>query len=171
MKKVLKFIMNDLEEIILGILLTCMVIVVFLATLGRYTGLYTMSFSDELSRYCMICLIFLGISVGAKKSAHFEGTAVVGLLPSKLQQVVGFIKTAVVVCFNLAIAYYGTILIRQQLSSQQTSPALNLPMWIMYAVVTLGCILMAIGYGYSQFKKFAGMGKKADTENQLPEPK
>ena len=48
-----------LEKGIGGALLLLMLVVVFFATVGRYTGLYNMSWSDEAARYLMIWFVFL----------------------------------------------------------------------------------------------------------------
>ena len=48
-----------LEKGIGGALLLLMLVVVFFATVGRYTGLYNMSWSDEAARY-RLCFSWRG---------------------------------------------------------------------------------------------------------------
>ena len=58
MKKIIDF-LDNFEEKIITIILPLMVIVVFMATFFRYTGLANFPWAEELSRYLMIWIVFL----------------------------------------------------------------------------------------------------------------
>ena len=61
-----------LEKGIGGALLLLMLVVVFFATVGRYTGLYNMSWSDEAARYLMIWFVFLLAGLSAFRGEMFS---------------------------------------------------------------------------------------------------
>ena len=60
-----------LEKGIGGALLLLMLVVVFFATVGRYTGLYNMSWSDEAARYLMIWFVFLLAGLSAFRAVSY----------------------------------------------------------------------------------------------------
>lgn len=62
LRKVFRILVK-LERAIGAILLFTILAVVFVATVGRYTSLYRVLFSEELSRFCMIWLVFIGAAV------------------------------------------------------------------------------------------------------------
>ena len=55
MKKVLDG-FSKVVEVLLVIMMVAMMAVVFLATVGRYSQLYTIAWSEEFARYCMLVL-------------------------------------------------------------------------------------------------------------------
>mgnify|MGYP003253811656 FL=1 len=59
------------EEILLVVLMVIMCAVIFIATVARFTGLFVIPWAEELARYCMIWVIFLGIGVAACNGEHF----------------------------------------------------------------------------------------------------
>ena len=72
-----------IEKGIGGALLLLMMGLVFFATVGRYTGLYNMAWSDEASRYCMIWSVFIVAGLSAQRGQMFSIDVVSEKLPLK----------------------------------------------------------------------------------------
>ena len=64
-------------EALLVILMVCMMVVVFLATVGRYSHLFSIAWSEEFARYCMIGIVYFGLMLASRTDSHF----VVEILP------------------------------------------------------------------------------------------
>ena len=60
MKKILKFLNDYLEETICIILMSVMTIIIFIQVIMRYVMHNSLSWSEELARYCFIWLIYIG---------------------------------------------------------------------------------------------------------------
>lgn len=163
----MKKFLTNLDNNIIGLLLGFMTVLIFVATVCRYTGVYNFVIADELSRYCLIWMIFLGISVGAKSGSHFAVTIVTEKLPSFLKKVVSVVRIIVVVAFNCTIAVQSFKLITQALRQHQTSPSMNAPMEIVYLALPLGCVLMAINYGIHGFQTIRGKAEDGNGEADL----
>jgi len=135
--------LDKLEENILAVLLPAMVIIVFLGTLGRYSGLYSMAWYEEAARYIMIWMVFIGIGAGAMKNAHFVVELVYMIMPAKLHKYIRFAVLLIVLFFNTTVAILSLRLVKGLYQMQQTSPSLGLPMWTVYLAIPVGCFLMA----------------------------
>ena len=71
MKKLLK-VFNSLEEIIAGSLFGVMCITILCQMFSRIFLKKALLFSEEISRFCYIWVVFLCISLGEKKFEHFN---------------------------------------------------------------------------------------------------
>ena len=136
---------DNLEEYAILVLLPLMTLIVLAATLGRYTMWYSMFWGEEAARYCMVFLGYFGIALAMKRRAHIGVTAVTDMVRSKTgKQAVLALQSALILCFCAIISYFVLTLIIKQASIGQTSPSINMPMWIPYAAVPTGMVLLAI---------------------------
>ena len=136
---------DNLEEYVILILLPLMTLIVLAATLGRYTMWYSMFWGEEAARYCMVFLGYFGIALAMKRRAHIGVTAVTDRVRSKTgKKIVLAIQSVLILCFCAIISYFVLTLIVKQASIGQTSPSINMPMWIPYAAVPTGMVLLAI---------------------------
>lgn len=140
----MKKVIDNFEEIFLAILLPCMCIIVFANTVGRYTGLFALDWADESARYMMIWLVFLGISAAAKKNAHFAVGVIFLVTPRKLHIPIRFFILALVLIFTVTATILGFQYALRLYTMGQISPALAIPMWVMYGTIPVGCCLMTI---------------------------
>jgi len=63
---------NRILEFSLVFLLALMLIVIFVATVGRFTEIIIIDWAEELARYSMIWIVFIGIIIGAKGRRAFR---------------------------------------------------------------------------------------------------
>lgn len=139
-RKIDKIIFN-IENLSAGIAYAIMVVVVFVGVILRYLVKTPNLYGEEVSRYLMVMSVFLGIAAGCRQKVHLSVELFVSLFPSILKKVITvFVRTLVVVTYGY-MSYAGIEMVRQMKMLGQTSPALRLPMWIMYAVITAGFVL------------------------------
>lgn len=156
MEKFKKF-MDDFEGNIIGWLLPLMCAVVFIATFGRYTKLFMLSWGDELARYLMIWIVFIGIGAAARTGEHFAVTAFVNKMPRPVQKALIVVQSVIVAAFCAFVTYWMVFIMNKQVAMGQKSPSLHWPMWLMYASVAIGCVLMMVRYcihGFHLLKTF-----------------
>ncbi|WP_308215409.1 TRAP transporter small permease subunit [Sinobaca sp. H24] len=67
--KVLRYLDEHLEEVLLVIFTLTMVIVIGLQVFMRFVLSSSLGWSEELARYCFIWLVYIGISYGVKNNA------------------------------------------------------------------------------------------------------
>ncbi len=61
---------DNFEEYALLLLFPLMVAVVFTATLARYLNLFPMFWGEEVARYIMVFMAYIGAGLGMREGAH-----------------------------------------------------------------------------------------------------
>jgi C4-dicarboxylate transporter DctQ subunit len=136
---------DNLEEYCILVLFPLMVSVVLIATFARYSRLFTMFWGEELARYSMVYLGYLGIALAMKRRAHIGVTALTDMAKTKsAKQTILAAQTLVILTFCVIISVFLFSIISRQVDMGQTSPALELPIWVPYGGVPVGMILLAI---------------------------
>lgn len=107
----------------------------------RYILKISLSFTEELARFLFIWITFLGTAMALKKHQHVNMDLLVGLFPEALREVVNLVITLLVECTYLMMVYSGIRVMMKTMN--QTSPAMNLPMAVVYAAVPVSMLIMA----------------------------
>jgi C4-dicarboxylate transporter DctQ subunit len=135
---------DNLEEYLILLLLPSMTAVVLAATLARYTEWFSMFWGEELARYMMVYLGYLGIALAMKRQVHIGVTALTDKVQSrKGKRILLLFQTLIILLFCGVISKFLFSIIARQHSIGQVSPALEIPIWIPYAAVPLGMLLLA----------------------------
>ena len=135
--------LDNIEEYILLVLFPLMVIVVFVATCVRYLTVMSLPWAEEVARYSMVWIAYIGASLGIKRNAHLGVEAVLLRLPQGTRKYFDYLRYLIIILFNVLIAYYTFQIIQSQISTEQVSPSLRIPMWFAYGAVPVGAVLMA----------------------------
>lgn len=143
---------NNLEEVVLVVLFPIMVVTIFVATMIRYLSTLSLVWAEELARYCMVWIGFIGASLGIQKNAHIGVEAIVSRLPERYKPHLSIFRTAVIVLFNILILIFSLQIIWSQIQTEQVSPALRIPIGIAYGAIPVGMVLMILR-GIQGFKQ------------------
>ena len=135
--------LDNIEEYILLVLFPLMVIVVFVATCVRYLTVMSLPWAEEVARYSMVWIAYIGASLGIKRNAHLGVEAALLLLPKGTRKYFDYLRYLIIILFNVLIAYYTFQIIQSQISTEQVSPSLRIPMWFAYGAIPVGSVLMA----------------------------
>ncbi len=142
--KFLKLLDDKLEMSICIVLMSTMSLLLFVQVIMRYVFGSSLSWSEELARYIFIWLIYLGISYGAKIMKHIKIEAALGLFPKRFRPYVVIIGDLIFLAFAIFITYTAYGVVKKQILLGQTSPAIGIPMWIVYSAPMVGFALTAI---------------------------
>lgn len=156
----LKWIDANLEAVIVTILLLSMSFLVGLQVVMRYVFHNSLSWSEELARYMFIWLVYVGISYGVKRNRHICIDFVHDILPSKGAAVLSMLADLIFFAFALLAVKYGSNIVSRVVFSTQTSPALEIPMWLVYSAVPVGFGLVCLRLLQSLFLKISHFAKK-----------
>ena len=138
--------LNSFEEYALAFLLPFMCVVIFVSTFCRFTNILIIPWAEELARYCMIWILFLGASASAKKGEHFCVTAFTMLMPQHVQRALFVVRMILMAGFMIFVSRFCIVILKNQMMMGQVTPSLKWPMWFMYTAVLVGCISMLIRY-------------------------
>jgi len=141
-KKTIK-IMDWISYALLIIFSSAMVISTFLQVIFRYLFNSPLFWSEELSRYCFVWVVFVGAAIAMKRGAHIGVDYFEMKLPSRFKN---YLKIAVniLIIFFLVITIYQSMLV-VIVNMSQCSPAMKIPMGLIYLAIPVGLSLM-LGY-------------------------
>ena len=134
-------IVNFLVEHVVAVLMGLMTVVVFLQVVFRLIS-GSLPWSEELARYVMIFMVYLGASVGVKMKNHIAVEFVVNQLPGKWRMVVEILADILMLICFAVIIHFGLSVVR--VTMMQKSPVLRVKMGYVYFSIVLGGILMCL---------------------------
>jgi TRAP-type C4-dicarboxylate transport system permease small subunit len=132
------------EEYVLFVLLAVAVLAVAMQIFMRFVLGSSLTWSEELARYCFIWLIYVGIAYGVKKNRHITLDIVYDVLSEKAKKVMLLTSCLLFGCFAIAVIYYGQVVVSQIATYSQKSPAMGLNMAYVYAAAPFGMVLAFI---------------------------
>ncbi|MFZ5688817.1 MAG: TRAP transporter small permease [Bacillota bacterium] len=132
--------LNRILEFVVMILFIIMVILVFAQVYTRFLTNNSLTWSEELSRFIMIWMVFLASSLTYKKRAHITVENIVNLLSPPAKSVARKIAHVLMLIFVIII-FWGAYMILPTVSMQK-SPANNIVMAYVYAVIPLSMLLI-----------------------------
>lgn len=131
---------NRCTEWVMAVLLSAMTLLVGVQVAGRFVIGYSIFWSDEVSRFLLIWISFLGMSIGTRRGAHPGIDSLVrGLSPRSGRVVLAFALILSLLFFAMMVLY-GSVLVSQTWT--QRSVALELRMGILYLAVPVSGLLM-----------------------------
>lgn len=143
--KAIMWLDRHFEEVLLFLLSAITVIVVFLQVFMRYVMGNSLSWSEELARYCSIWLIYIGISYGVKKHRHIKVDAFISLIKNKrVKLVINIISNLAFLVFAIFVVFRGYSIVEKLLELGQISPANQIPIAFIYLAAPFGMGLTAI---------------------------
>jgi C4-dicarboxylate transporter DctQ subunit len=155
------------EDIAVGLILLAATYVLFQGVVLRYVFNYAFPWTEEVVRYSIVWLVFLGGSIAARRGAHIAMDIAVVYLPPRAKLFFMGVATAFTCLFTLIMTYYGCLLTWSIWSFDQRSPAAEIPMAIPFAAIPVGCALMTIRFfvtAVAYFRGFDPFRKRAHLE-------
>ena len=136
MKKIINWIDEYLEEVLLVAALAAMAVIMGVQVFCRYVLGASLSWSEELTRYIFIWAGFLSVSYCTKKCISIKIEQFVALFPKRGKAMFKVVNHT----FELILFLY----LISAVANGQTSPAMGIPMYYVQAAPLVGFILSAI---------------------------
>jgi TRAP-type C4-dicarboxylate transport system permease small subunit len=131
------------EEWTLFITVLAAMLSLFLNVILRYAFSYSLAWSEELVREVILYSTFIGCSAAIKNRSTVRIDAFVQLLP-KLKYPLEIFSYAINLLFAVMMIYFGYLLCRLQVESNQTTLILQIPTVYLYALLPLMGVMMLI---------------------------
>lgn len=141
MKKLLSWLDEYFEESILLTLFAFLVGTVLVEVFRRYVLHNSGQYSEEIARYTLIIIIYLGIPYGIKKRCHICCNVLPSSIPPKLNFTVTFIANLLFLLMCVIMSISGYAVVQQQIMVNKITPAMYVPMWYFSSVVGIGFFL------------------------------
>lgn len=141
MKRFLK-IFDSLEEFLAGSLFGVMCITVLCQMFSRIFLHKALLFSEEISRFCYIWIVFLCISLGEKTREHFNVTVFLQWVKGVPDQILGLVTSLVCCGIHGYLCYWSIQFF--VFEKVVKSAAMEIPMSVVAAGMVLGFFLGSI---------------------------
>ncbi len=132
------------EEYAVVGLLGSMSVIIGLQVFMRYIMQESLSWSEEISRYMFIWLIYIGISYAVKKNRHICVDTIFNMIPDKPARFFAIFADLLFLFFAAFVTWKGIDVVGLIVRSDQVSAALEIPMWGVYSAVPVGFSLVMI---------------------------
>lgn len=153
--KILKKLEANLEEWILGALLIGMSLILFLQIVMRVLG-NSLTWAEEVARYFYVWSVFLSLGCTMRGNYILRVDLLLSHLPTVLRRGVETLLDLLNTVLFAFFCYCSIDVIVNIQSSGQTSPALEIPMYLVYAVVPVGFGLAALRSVQNIFARLTG---------------
>jgi TRAP-type transport system small permease protein len=131
------------ENWIAFVLFWALAFIVFLQFFTRYVLNDSLSWTEEIARYGLMSLAFIGGAVVTRKKAHIAVELVSNLMgPGPLRSALLALVDFITLGFMGLLAYFSVTIVERMHSQRMT--VFDLPMSLVYGVVGLGCFMMLI---------------------------
>jgi TRAP-type C4-dicarboxylate transport system permease small subunit len=143
MQKIVKS-FETAQEWIVVVCIVTMVLSSFLQVLNRNLLKLPISWTEELSRYCMIWMTMFGTGVSLRKGQQMAVVLFEKKIKGKLLTVLKIVASLLVVVFSGLVMVTITELIRTQAASNQLSAALHIHMQYMTFAIFFGMLMIFV---------------------------
>lgn len=135
---------------------------IFMQVIMRYIFNNSLSWSEELTVFISTYMIWIAASYAIKKDAHLRITLFVDMLRPKPRSLVYLTIDVVWLFFSGCMIYLGEKMVRMSYTNNRLSPAMEVPMWIIYASLILGSVLMCIALAGKILERIADLASKKE---------
>lgn len=133
-----------IESNVSGVALGLIALVVFYGVLMRFVFHHANPYGEELSRYLFLVCVYIGLSAGVGKGSHIGVTSFVNLMPKKMGNAVKVIQKLITIATYVIMTILSINFTRTALTLKQHSPAMGVPMAVMYCLLVIAFALCTI---------------------------
>ncbi len=176
-KRALRDLYENFEKYFCAFILTVMVICLGAQVFFRYVLQAALTWSEELSRFAFVWVIYLGASMAAMERVHMRVTAPQLLLPAEYRHYATLFADFIWVLFNLFFAYQGALQVKHMFRFTFISPAMQWNTAFIYCIIPAGFSLMSFRIVQGYWRDYRRGGIKAmgvdlfSSERRLEEDK
>lgn len=143
MRKVLRWLDQNLEEFLLVLFLAAMAVIMGIQVLARYVLGMSLSWSEEVARYLFVWSGFLSVSYCTKKCVSIKIEQFVASFPKRWKAALKVLNHTIELVLFLYLLPFAWNYFYSAVISGQKSPALGLPMYLVQAAPMTGFVLCA----------------------------
>jgi C4-dicarboxylate transporter DctQ subunit len=148
-------VLNHLEEWLIAFLMGGATIVIFAAVVHRYASgipwpalqdwllTINMSWAQELCIYMFVWMAKFGAAYGVRTGIHVGVDVLVKQLPERIGKKIILFGLLAGALFTSVVGTFGAKFVWDMAHTEQVSPDLELPMWIVFLAIPCGSYLMS----------------------------
>jgi C4-dicarboxylate transporter DctQ subunit len=150
--------LDHLEEWLIATLIGGATLLIFVAVIHRYAASapipyvqdfmlkIDLSWAQELCIYMFVWMAKFGAAYGVRTGIHVGVDVLINLLPPRWQKSYVMFGLLAGAFFTATIGSFGAVFTWDMAHTDQTSPDLEIPKWIVYLCIPLGSYLMCFRF-------------------------
>jgi C4-dicarboxylate transporter DctQ subunit len=146
MTRILLRALDRAEEGFIAFALLLTTLITFVNVVLRYGFDVGVAWSEELVRYLMIWITFIGIAVAVRRGTSINMDFFARFGSITVRRILWLAQNLIGVLFGAALLYWGTKIFLANLDSVRISPALGVKMAWIYLIFPLGGFLLTLRY-------------------------
>ncbi len=157
LKKKLLWLINNFEQVLCSLFLLTLVVLLFTQVVSRYVFSVSIPWTEELSRYVFLWMVFMGVSLGAKEGQHIRIIDHFKKLPKKVTIGIILFADLIWLTFNFIVVIEGFKLFVNMGQYGLFSAVLDWDLKYIFLVIPISFLLASIRIlqnHYVQFKAF-----------------
>ncbi|GAB6159266.1 hypothetical protein JCM39194_24660 [Desulfotomaculum varum] len=140
----LKWIWNNLEEILCAFFLLATVILMSSQVIYRYFFGRAIASSEELARFAFLIMVYLATSLAAKQGRHVRVTAQFKLFPAQWRKYFIMFSDVIWLIFNGVVIWQGILLFQSMGQFPLISAVLGWNLKYIFVVIPIAFILQCV---------------------------
>lgn len=143
--KQIRWLDEHFEETLLVILLILISCVELIQVIARNVPFIpALKWAEEFCRFCWIWSVFLSLPFTIRKASMLRVSVLLDTLPQKAKNVINIVVDVVTAATMCLLGVNSISVIQKIMKSNETSPAMKWPMWIIYSVMLVGFFLATL---------------------------
>lgn len=163
--KGLDFLMN-FDLLLASAILAILIFLTFLGVVWRYIFNAPFTWLEEVQTSCMVWIVFAAAGAAFRTGNHVAIEMVVDLMPEKMQKVMEWFISIVVVVVIGYLFFQSIGFVQVFLKSGRSTSMLKIPYAAVYGIAIVSYIDMIISYFYSIIKGVKSEAKEAASSNE-----
>ena len=140
--KRIEYLLEKISQILCIISLGTLIAITNIAVFFRYVLHSPLTWSNELAIYLLISFTFWGATMGLLHDKFFSVDTIRELLPRRAQLILLSISKILISIFLIFAIFFTRPLVEQAKITKTLSPAMGIPMYLIYLFLTIGFLFM-----------------------------
>lgn len=138
-------VLNGIEVSILVFCVTALAVLLISNVFAR-TFFQSIYFAEEVSKFLVLLMTFVGVSYGVRKARHIRMGAFLDAMPPRMEKVFLIIISLVSAVVMGMMTWFSYKYLMNAMAMDHMTPALRVPKWTFYVIVPIGFGLACIQY-------------------------
>ena len=135
---------DKFEEYLLIGTLVFNVLLIFSQILMRTIFNYSLSWTEELSRYIFIWQTWLGTSIALKYKQHIRVEILINIFKKANKKILEISVNLIWIAFSIFLLYAGTLLCKSMIARNVLSSGMRIPLVFVYSCLPISSLIVLI---------------------------
>ncbi|WP_299438732.1 TRAP transporter small permease [uncultured Rhodospira sp.] len=134
------------EAVVLSLGVIVMAAVSVANVIGRFVIGESLFFVEELNRFLVVLITFVGLGYAARMGRHIRMSAIYDALPDMARKVLMIVICLVTAAAMFVLAWYAYGYVVSVYESGRIAPSLRIPVYLTFVWVPIGFVITGIQY-------------------------